>query len=320
MKGSVVVVNRAPTLEPTSITAFTPVIAPGPTIRLHPLCCRMFNADFDGDQAAVWLPINRPAQEEATEKLTIAGHLKRDPSVLVYHLTPSNSVMAGLAYAAEHDQGRAELASIWPSDCLQPDIPLTRADLIARLMEVFQKGEAETLLPLLGKLYAMGVKWAARSGSSLSSFVGEGLRLPPPPASSSAASWHAYAAMVDTEIAAQGDSDPTLKPVMRRIRCGARGSVAQLRALVGPWGAANPYDRGIPIKHGFRDGLTTEELWQWTARARARLQEVSAASETPPVRPVVSEGDTILRRAMSSPDPRPDRRPCRQPKRIRPPH
>jgi hypothetical protein len=305
MRESVVVINRAPTWDPTSITAFAPVITPGLSIRLHPLCCRMFNADFDGDQAAVWLPISRPAQEEAKEKLTIAGHLKRDPSVLVYHLTPSNSAMVGLAYAAECDQGRAELASIWPGDCPQPDLPLTRAGLSARLMEVFERGGPEVLLPLLQELYTLGVRWATQSGSSLSPFVGSGLRLPTPPTSSFAASWCAHATMVDTEIAAQADSDPTVRPVMRRIRCGARGSIAQLRALVGPWGTTDPYDRGIPIKHGFRDGLTTDELWQWTTRARARLQEVASAVDAPRAEPAVSAGDTFLRRAMSSRNPGP---------------
>jgi len=303
MKESVVVLNRAPTLEPTSITAFTPVMVTGRSILLHPLCCRMFNADFDGDQAAVWLPVSRPAQEEAKAKLSLSGHLRRDPSVLVYHLTPSNSAMVGLAYAGECDEGRGELAGLWPKGCAQPSAPLTRGALVARLAEVMERAGPEELLSLLDGLYQMGIRWATRSGSSISPFVGEGLRLPPAPASAFTASWCAYASVVEAEIAAQADSDATLGALMRRIRSEARGSVRQLRALIGPWATADPYDREPPITHGFRDGLTAEEVWRWTARARAALQRVEAGQQQLAAAWRPAPGESVLRRAMWSPYP-----------------
>jgi hypothetical protein len=57
MAGSWVILNRAPTIMPTSLLAFHPVRIADRVIRLHPLCCPLMNADFDGDQAAVFLPI-----------------------------------------------------------------------------------------------------------------------------------------------------------------------------------------------------------------------------------------------------------------------
>jgi len=60
-----VLLNRAPTLHRLGIQAFQPVLVSGRAIRLHPLVCAGFNADFDGDQMAVHVPLSEAAQEEA---------------------------------------------------------------------------------------------------------------------------------------------------------------------------------------------------------------------------------------------------------------
>jgi DNA-directed RNA polymerase subunit beta' len=65
IKGKYVLLNRAPSLHRLSIQAFQPVLIEGKAIQLHPLVCKGFNADFDGDQMAVHLPLSDEAQEEA---------------------------------------------------------------------------------------------------------------------------------------------------------------------------------------------------------------------------------------------------------------
>lgn len=65
IKGKYVLLNRAPSLHRLSIQAFQPVLIEGKAIQLHPLVCKGFNADFDGDQMAVHLPLSDDAQEEA---------------------------------------------------------------------------------------------------------------------------------------------------------------------------------------------------------------------------------------------------------------
>lgn len=67
IKDKYVLLNRAPTLHRLSIEAFKIRLMPGKTIRIHPLVCTSFNADFDGDQMAVHLPISDEAQQEARE-------------------------------------------------------------------------------------------------------------------------------------------------------------------------------------------------------------------------------------------------------------
>ena len=61
-----VLLNRAPTLHRMGIQAFEPILVEGNAIRIHPLVCKGFNADFDGDQMAVHLPLSIEAQVEAT--------------------------------------------------------------------------------------------------------------------------------------------------------------------------------------------------------------------------------------------------------------
>lgn len=67
IKGKYVLLNRAPSLHRLSIQAFQPVLIEGRAIQLHPLVCKGFNADFDGDQMAVHLPLSKKAQEEARD-------------------------------------------------------------------------------------------------------------------------------------------------------------------------------------------------------------------------------------------------------------
>jgi DNA-directed RNA polymerase subunit beta' len=75
IKGKYVLLNRAPTLHRLSILAFQPKLIEGKAIQLHPLVCKGFNADFDGDQMAVHLPLSAAAQKEARELMTASKNL-----------------------------------------------------------------------------------------------------------------------------------------------------------------------------------------------------------------------------------------------------
>ncbi|MEZ4114558.1 MAG: DNA-directed RNA polymerase subunit beta' [Candidatus Paceibacterota bacterium] len=67
IQGKYVMLNRAPTLHRLGIQAFNPILIEGKAIQVHPLVCTAFNADFDGDQMAVYVPLGEPAQAEARE-------------------------------------------------------------------------------------------------------------------------------------------------------------------------------------------------------------------------------------------------------------
>ena len=97
MKGHPVLLNRAPTLHRLGIQAFQPKLIEGKAIQLHPLSCTAFNADFDGDQMAVHLPLGNEAILEA-QILMLASHNILNPANGAPITVPSQDMVLGLYY------------------------------------------------------------------------------------------------------------------------------------------------------------------------------------------------------------------------------
>jgi DNA-directed RNA polymerase subunit beta' len=97
LKGHPVLLNRAPTLHRLGIQAFQPKLIEGKAIQLHPLCCTAFNADFDGDQMAVHLPLGNGAILEA-QMLMLASHNILNPANGAPITVPSQDMVLGLYY------------------------------------------------------------------------------------------------------------------------------------------------------------------------------------------------------------------------------
>ncbi len=97
-----VLLNRAPTLHRLGIQAFEPVLVEGKAIQIHPLVCEAFNADFDGDQMAVHLPISPEAQAEA-RLLMLSLNNVLSPASGRPIVTPSQDMVIGIYYLTESD-------------------------------------------------------------------------------------------------------------------------------------------------------------------------------------------------------------------------
>ena len=97
IKGHPVLLNRAPTLHRLGIQAFEPVLVEGHAIKLHPLVCTPFNADFDGDQMAVHLPLSTEAQREAKMLMLTSGNLLK-PSDGEPVTVPTQDMILGSYY------------------------------------------------------------------------------------------------------------------------------------------------------------------------------------------------------------------------------
>nr|YP_009122210.1 DNA-directed RNA polymerase subunit beta' [Vertebrata lanosa]AJH65968.1 DNA-directed RNA polymerase subunit beta' [Vertebrata lanosa] len=95
--GHPVLLNRAPTLHRLGIQAFEPILVDGRAIKLHPLVCPAFNADFDGDQMAVHIPLSLEAQAEA-RLLMLAPHNFLSPATGLPILMPSQDMVLGCYY------------------------------------------------------------------------------------------------------------------------------------------------------------------------------------------------------------------------------
>ncbi len=108
IKNHAVLLNRAPTLHRMGIQAFEPVLIEGNAIRIHPLVCKGFNADFDGDQMAVHLPLSIEAQVEATVLMMSTNNIF-SPANGQPIISPSQDIVMGCFYltAARGEPGEA---------------------------------------------------------------------------------------------------------------------------------------------------------------------------------------------------------------------
>ncbi len=102
-----VLLNRAPTLHRLGIQAFMPILVEGSAIQIHPLVCQAFNADFDGDQMAVHVPLSTAAQEEARTMLLSTANLlsPADGSPVV---APTQDMVLGCFYLTMNERGVAD--------------------------------------------------------------------------------------------------------------------------------------------------------------------------------------------------------------------
>ncbi len=107
IKDRPVMLNRAPTLHRLGIQAFEPVLVEGRALKLHPLCCTAFNADFDGDQMAIHVPLSAEAQAEARMLMLSANNLLR-PQDGKPVTVPSQDMILGAYYLTYTRLGKAE--------------------------------------------------------------------------------------------------------------------------------------------------------------------------------------------------------------------
>jgi DNA-directed RNA polymerase subunit beta' len=123
-----VMLNRAPTLHRLGIQAFEPVLIEGKAIQLHPLVCAAFNADFDGDQMAVHVPLSLEAQMEARTLMLSSNNIlspaNGDPIIV-----PSQDIVLGLYYVTREKQGARGEGSLFQN--------------IAEVSRAFESGQVQ---------------------------------------------------------------------------------------------------------------------------------------------------------------------------------
>jgi DNA-directed RNA polymerase subunit beta' len=128
-----ILLNRAPTLHRLGIQAFEPVLVEGKALRIHPLVCTAFNADFDGDQMAVHIPLSPEAQIEANT-LMLASNNILSPAHGAPIATPSQDMVLGLYYLTKARKGTKGEGRTFAS--------------MDDVMIALEMGEVETLTPI----------------------------------------------------------------------------------------------------------------------------------------------------------------------------
>ena len=125
IKDRPVMLNRAPTLHRLGIQAFEPILVEGRALKLHPLCCTAFNADFDGDQMAIHVPLSPEAQAEARMLMLSANNLLR-PQDGKPVTVPTQDMILGAYYLTYTRLGKAEKGAetVFVTDPGDTDFPV----------------------------------------------------------------------------------------------------------------------------------------------------------------------------------------------------
>lgn len=275
MARSWVIIHRSPAFTPQTFLAFHPLRIPERVLRLHPLVCRLLQVDFDGDQAAIFLPLTEQAQQEAGERLSVAAHLAHAPELL-HDLLPNNEALWGLASLSLAEEGKQKIAACIGTNRVPTGEIVTRALLEEAVQQILQRDGVPTALELLEELTRLGFAAARASGASISPFVGSRFPLPPVPAEDEGKLWNRYQQEVSEWLAAHTDyTQPDLGPQLLAVKSGAWGQVEQLTALLSTQGVVKDIlGRPVSIRHGYRDGLPLAELYALAIGARESFAQV----------------------------------------------
>ncbi|MEO7909659.1 MAG: hypothetical protein ABIV47_08430, partial [Roseiflexaceae bacterium] len=306
MSRSWVVVHRAPSFAPHAFLAFRPVRLPGDVIRLPLLACNLLEADFDGDQLAVFLPITAAAQHEAGARLSVAAHLARDPG-LIEQVRPRMDALLGLVLLSRTPEGRAEIDRLAGTAVPAPAGFIDRWTVVDALRAVLDHDRAIAALEASTRLMRRGFAVARASGASLGPFAGAALGFPPAPQHDEPAAWADYVQVLIERISAYTDFTSDVGLLVLAAMSGARSNARQLAWLLGARGVVDGVDgRPIALRHNFRDGLVPDELFALVASARVAMHELLTEWERlgggmrEQLRP---HGYGVLARAMRSPLP-----------------
>ncbi len=144
IEGHPILLNRAPTLHRLGIQAFQPVLVEGKALRIHPMVCTAFNADFDGDQMAVHIPLSFDAQLEA-RILMLSSHNILSPASGAPVITPTQDQVLGCYYLTKSRTGaKGEGASFYSGEEVIIAYNEDKLNLHARIKVRYEKKMIET--------------------------------------------------------------------------------------------------------------------------------------------------------------------------------
>jgi len=153
IKDKVILLNRAPTLHRLGIQAFYPILIEGSAIQIHPLVCQAFNADFDGDQMAVHLPLSAEAQKEAREIMLSSRNLLK-PATGEAIVDPQKDMVLGIYWmTSDADpglQGEGKMFGTANEAILAFDFG--EIDLRAKIKVRFEKSGGEFMETTVGRI------------------------------------------------------------------------------------------------------------------------------------------------------------------------
>ncbi|MBA2279350.1 DNA-directed RNA polymerase subunit beta' [Candidatus Saccharibacteria bacterium] len=336
IKGKYVLLNRAPSLHRLSIQSFMPVLIEGRAIQLHPLVCKGFNADFDGDQMAVHLPLSDAAQAEARDIMAANKnllkpadgspilHIEQDIVLGCYYLTyirpgaikkiksfasleealmgfdngtielQNNVRLNFRGEIRETTLGRILFNEIFPDDFPFQDEAMTKKKLSAVMAQVYSLYGQDRTAEIADDLKDLGFEYATMSGLSMGmddfaeikgmdKIIGQAghrvTEISEQYEQGFITDEERYRLTVETWMTADSNVQSTLSEQFATedsamaiaATSGARGNIGQVKNTVGLLGVttdATGKAIELPIKSGYKKGLTALEYFTATRGAR----------------------------------------------------
>jgi len=295
--GEVCILNRQPSLHRLGMLSFDIKLTKDSVIKIHPLICPPFNADFDGDQMAVYIPISKEAKEEVREKLFITKNLK-SPANESLTTIPSQDIILGIyALTSNHISGLEEKEIYKDEELNKGEIIFNKAlpdnypvekgiirknKLMRILNNIKDNYSEEETAEVLDNIKLIGFKYSTIFGATMSL---DGCEIE----GAGEARDELYKS-TDTREQLAAFSDPKTLDILKdhfkysyMIESGARGSWDQVKQLVLSRGFISNFDGEIlesPIKHSLLEGLTESEFFNSTYGSRKGLLDVALNTGT----------------------------------------
>jgi len=280
IEGEVCVLNRQPSLHKLGMLGFKIKMTLDKVVKIHPLVCAPFNADFDGDQMAVYIPISPEAKDEINRKISIVKNL-HSPANENLTTIPNQDVVLGIYFiTSDLFENQKEGFKLF-NDCLPEDYPeiketVTKKKLMEILNDIKDKYPDDVTVEVLDNIKKIGFKYATLFGCTLSldDFYIQG---------ANDFRDSLYKGKIREQLTSI--SDPKIVDFLRKnfkysymIDSGARGSWDQAKQMLLTRGFISNFDGEIlplPIKHSLSEGLTEEEFFYSTYGCRKGLLDVA---------------------------------------------
>ena len=293
----VCILNRQPSLHRLGMLGFNIKLTLDSIIKVHPLICPPFNADFDGDQMAVYIPISEEAKQEVRDKLFVDKNLSsptdnslttipsQDVVLGIYNLT-SNKFLS-LQDKVEYKGKEISIGMKIFNDCLPNDFPLVdeninKKKLIKILNDIKSQYDEMTTMTTLDNVKKVGFKYSTLFGTtmSLDDCIFEG---------SDEFKENLYLSENIRDQLIKVSSNETTEVLKKNftysylVESGARGNWDQVRQIVLTRGFISNFNGEIlqtPIKHSLLEGLDQKEFFNSSYGSRKGLLDVALNTGT----------------------------------------
>ena len=281
ISNEVCILNRQTSLHRLGMLGFNIKISLDKVIKIHPLVCPPFNADFDGDQMAVYIPVTEETKQEVRDKMFVTKNLS-SPANETLTTTPSQDIILGIYFLTETVEGQEIFNSNLPEDYKKVNNVVDEKVLMTILNDIKDNYPEEITAQILDNVKKIGFKYATLVGCTMS-----------------LEDCHFEAAAILRDSLYESDnareqlmasnSDHVIEVLRENFKysylidSGVRGSWDQVKQLILTRGFISNFDGEIlpmPIKHSLIEGLTEEEFFYSTYGCRKGLLDVALNTGT----------------------------------------